>query len=209
MPRGASRERKTRGAESRREPMSDTSRRDWPMGTPYANCLQEAATCYPYQRTNGPRVRSTEPNSYSNSIRTSNRPKVFAIPWGASLGDKSLTKQTAQKRLMQWYNKVTDFDDSNFNTVSATIYQRQDEVLNYFVNRQTNASAESLNAKIKHFRAQLHGVVDVKFSYTDCRSSMPKHRFLQVLPVILVAVASYCKRMSGKRRPRGSRQTEE
>ena len=30
-----------------------------------------------------------------------------------------------------------------------------------------------------------------------------------ILPVILVAVASYCKRMSGKRRPRGSRQTEE
>ena len=79
------------------------------------------------------------------------------------MGDKGLTKQTAQKRLKQWYNKVTDFDDPNFNTVSATIYQRQDEVLNYFVNRQTNASAESLNAKIKHFRAQLHGVVDVKF----------------------------------------------
>ena len=37
-------------------------------------------------------------------------------------------------------------------------------VLNYFVNRQTIASAESLNAKIKHFRTQLHGVVDVRFS---------------------------------------------
>ena len=32
-----------------------------------------------------------------------------------------------------------------------------------FSNRATNASAESLNAKIKLFRAQLHGVVDVKF----------------------------------------------
>ena len=35
-------------------------------------------------------------------------------------------------------------------------------VLNYFVNRQTNTSAESLNARIKHFRTQLHGVVDVR-----------------------------------------------
>ena len=77
--------------------------------------------------------------------------------------DKALTKQTAKERLKQWYNKVTDFDDPNFNTVSATIYQRQDEILNYFVNRQTNASAESLNAKIKYFRGQLHGVVDVEF----------------------------------------------
>ena len=36
-------------------------------------------------------------------------------------------------------------------------------ILNYFINRATNAFAESLNAKIKLFRAQLHGVVDVKF----------------------------------------------
>ena len=35
--------------------------------------------------------------------------------------------------------------------------------MNYFVNRSTNASAESLNAKIKDFRAQLRGVIDKKF----------------------------------------------
>ena len=36
-------------------------------------------------------------------------------------------------------------------------------ILNYFVNRSTNASVESLNAKIKDFRAQLRGVIDKKF----------------------------------------------
>ena len=46
---------------------------------------------------------------------------------------------------------------------SATIYTREKEILNYFIDRQTNASAESLKAKIKNFRAQLRGVVDVKF----------------------------------------------
>jgi hypothetical protein len=35
--------------------------------------------------------------------------------------------------------------------------------MNYFVNRSTNASAESLNAKIKDFRAQLRGAIDKKF----------------------------------------------
>ena len=30
---------------------------------------------------------------------------------------------------MQWHNKVTDFDDPDFNTVSDTIYRRKDEVL--------------------------------------------------------------------------------
>ena len=33
----------------------------------------------------------------------------------------------------------------------------------FLMNRSTNASAESLNAKIKDFRAQLRGVIDKKF----------------------------------------------
>jgi len=33
----------------------------------------------------------------------------------------------------------------------------------YLVNRSTNASVESLNAKIKDFRARLRGVIDKKF----------------------------------------------
>lgn len=77
--------------------------------------------------------------------------------------NKQATKESAAESLKKWYNKVTDFEDDAFNTASATIYQREDEVLNYFVNRSTNASAESLNAKIKNFRAQLRGVIDVDF----------------------------------------------
>ncbi|MDD6314474.1 MAG: DDE transposase, partial [Porphyromonadaceae bacterium] len=34
---------------------------------------------------------------------------------------------------------------------------------NYFINRSTNASAESLNSKLKGFRSQLHGVSDLPF----------------------------------------------
>jgi len=77
--------------------------------------------------------------------------------------NKGATRETAAVSLMKWYNKVTDFDNDAFNTASATIYQREDDILNYFVHRSTNASAESLNAKIKHFRAQLRGVIDVNF----------------------------------------------
>ena len=39
------------------------------------------------------------------------------------------------------------------------------EILNYFVNRSTNAAAESINAKIKQFRAQLRGIIDKKFLF--------------------------------------------
>lgn len=73
------------------------------------------------------------------------------------------TKESGRESLKKWYKKVTAFDDNNFNTVAATIYERESEILNYFINHATNAAAESLNSKIKQFRAQLHGVVDVKF----------------------------------------------
>ncbi|MGM0392091.1 MAG: transposase, partial [Bacteroidota bacterium] len=36
-------------------------------------------------------------------------------------------------------------------------------ILNYFINRSTNASAESFNAKIKVFRAQFRGVKNIEF----------------------------------------------
>ena len=60
------------------------------------------------------------------------------------------------------YEKVKSGFKS-FNTIAGTIYEHYDEILNFFVNRSTNASAESFNAKIKAFRASLRGVIDIKF----------------------------------------------
>ena len=65
--------------------------------------------------------------------------------------------------IQKWYEKVRSFGNDAFNTAADTIRDREDEVLNYFLNRATNASAESLNSKIKQFRAQLRGVIDVDF----------------------------------------------
>ena len=47
------------------------------------------------------------------------------------------------------------------------MYDREDEILNYFVNRSTNASGESLNAKIKDFRAQLSVLSTRNYSSSD------------------------------------------
>lgn len=77
--------------------------------------------------------------------------------------NRNATPQSARESLKEWYGKVNEFDNDELNTAAATIYEREDEIVNYFVNRNTNASAESLNAKIKNFRAQLRGVSDVKF----------------------------------------------
>ena len=71
-------------------------------------------------------------------------------------------KEAGRKSIKKWYAKVGEFDNKAFNDIAATMYDREDEILNYFVNRSTNASADSLNAKIKDFRAQLRGVIDKK-----------------------------------------------
>jgi transposase len=76
---------------------------------------------------------------------------------------KNSIKDVARLSLARWYNEVTETDFKSFNTITATIYEHHEEILNFFNNRSTNASAESFNAKIKAFRAALRGVVDVKF----------------------------------------------
>lgn len=76
---------------------------------------------------------------------------------------KNSTKDGARLALARWYNKVDLSKFRSFNVISATIYEHYNEVLNFFVNRSTNAFAEAFNAKVKAFRAQLRGVTDIKF----------------------------------------------
>jgi len=77
----------------------------------------------------------------------------------------SLTKEkgVAYTKLARWFNEVTDAGFKSFNTISATVYTHYPNILNFFDNRSTNASAESFNAKIKAFRATQRGVVDIPF----------------------------------------------
>lgn len=72
-------------------------------------------------------------------------------------------KGVAYTKLAKWFNDITDSGFKSFNTISATVYAHYPEILNFFDNRSTNASAESYNAKIKAFRATLRGVTDTSF----------------------------------------------
>ena len=76
---------------------------------------------------------------------------------------KTKDKAVAYSKLAHWYNKVTDSGFRSFNSISATIHTHYKEILNFFENRSTNASAESFNAKLKAFRATLRGVSDIKY----------------------------------------------
>lgn len=76
---------------------------------------------------------------------------------------KTKVKGIAYTKLARWFNDVTNSGFKSFNTISATIYSHYPEILNFFDNRSTNASAESFNAKIKAFRANQRGVTDIPF----------------------------------------------
>ncbi len=71
--------------------------------------------------------------------------------------------QTAYIKLAHWYKDVEQTGFKAFNTIAHTITINYRTILNYFINRSTNASAESFNAKIKAFRAQFRGVRNIEF----------------------------------------------
>ena len=76
---------------------------------------------------------------------------------------KNTLKEAARLSMARWYNKVNASGMKQFNVIAATFYDHYDEILNFYNNRSSNASAESFNAKIKLFRANLHGVSDKTF----------------------------------------------
>jgi len=77
--------------------------------------------------------------------------------------ESTTNKTVARTRLALWIEKVRQSEFKTFNIISNTINTHYSNIINYFDNRSTNASAESFNSKIKAFRAQFRGVRDVKF----------------------------------------------
>lgn len=80
-----------------------------------------------------------------------------------SIYEYSQTKKQARKMLDKWYSKVKEKQFDSFITTAEYLKTRENIILNYFVNRSTNASAESFNAKLKGFRTLVRGVIDKKF----------------------------------------------
>ncbi|MDL2212592.1 transposase [Bacteroides sp. OttesenSCG-928-J23] len=77
--------------------------------------------------------------------------------------NKKSSKNAARLNLARWFDKVSRLVGNAFQTVIDTFTNHYDTILNFFVSRQTNASAESFNAKVKAFRSQFRGVTDIPF----------------------------------------------
>lgn len=100
-------------------------------------------------------------NSSQGSCFTLNHQKNYALVFLSGepsiFKNKKLSKDSARERLHEWYCKVADCTLREIKSVRDTIKAYEDEILNYFISRATNASAESLNSKLKAFRSQLRG----------------------------------------------------
>lgn len=68
---------------------------------------------------------------------------------------KNTIKDAARLSMARWYDKVEKAGFHSFNVIAATFYEHYDDILNFYNNRSSNAMAESFNAKIKLFRANL------------------------------------------------------
>ena len=77
--------------------------------------------------------------------------------------NQKISKGVALTKLARWYDKVKKLNLKFFKSVIETMKNNYATIVNFFVNRSTNASAESFNAKIKAFRSQFRGVRDIPF----------------------------------------------
>lgn len=86
--------------------------------------------------------------NHANKLRS-----VYALP----------KREAAQEALDEWIHDTQSHGHQTFKSVANSIQWHRENILNFFDNRSTNASAESFNARIKLFRANQRGVRDTGF----------------------------------------------
>lgn len=77
--------------------------------------------------------------------------------------DKTTNKSSARLKLAKWFEELELAGFDSFNSIKNTVHVHYNQILNFFNNRNTNAFAESFNAKVKDFRRSFRGVVDIDF----------------------------------------------
>jgi len=73
------------------------------------------------------------------------------------------SKELAREKILNWIEKTKLLKMNTFNTSANSLKYHLETILNFFTQRLTNANAESFNSKIKLFRANQRGVINVKF----------------------------------------------
>lgn len=77
--------------------------------------------------------------------------------------ETSKSRIEAEQRFFEWYYKIKEKNFPSFITAAESILNHKEPILNFFINRTTNALAENFNSKIKAFRTVFRGVTDIDF----------------------------------------------
>ena len=89
--------------------------------------------------------------------------------------------EVARTKLARWHDAVEEMEYGPFQTVLNTFHNHYQTILNFFVNRDTNAFAESFNARLKAFRNQ----------FRVWRISLSSHTGLLNLPPEILTINLY------------------
>jgi transposase len=78
-------------------------------------------------------------------------------------------RSRAKRNIHAWINRVKQSGLGCFNTFLSTLEERMEEILHYFIHRQTSGFVEGLNNKIKVIKRRCYGIVN------------PDHLFQRIL----------------------------
>ena len=84
-------------------------------------------------------------------------------------GPKSGQGKLADLDTLAWINRVKQSGLGCFNAFLSTLDERMEEILNYFIHRQTSGFVEGLNNKIKVIKRRCYGILN------------PDHLFQRIL----------------------------
>jgi transposase len=77
--------------------------------------------------------------------------------------NQNIDPDSARLKLAHWFDEIEKANMDSFNSIKRTFEVHHKQIVNYFVNRSTNAFAESFNEKVKDFRRAFRGIVDIDF----------------------------------------------
>lgn len=71
-------------------------------------------------------------------------------------------KKTANKKINEWIEKVNSSEITCFDIFIGTLIKYQNDVTNYFTDRNTSGFVEGLNNKFKVIKRRCYGIVNIK-----------------------------------------------
>ena len=74
-----------------------------------------------------------------------------------------ITRDEAREKLHAWYSDISASHLRELISVRDVLKRKEEEFLNFFINRSSNARSETIHSIIKGFRAQYRGVTDLSF----------------------------------------------